>query len=151
MIFSTVPARANGGRAFASWWNVLRTALIAFLGAGAIEELSQSLSNNAAATNVTGVTCDSASYRALNLEVEIYRKTDTAASEKRAWGFVICQWSIQNASWSIIGEEYWGAGDHGLTFSLTGTTVMQLQVATDNKAGSNHVGKLGIKGTTFNL
>lgn len=146
MSAQSIPVRLNGGQVTASWWNLL----LYMFGAGALYETSQTLSNNASATAVTGVTCDSASYRTMTVEYDVYRKTDTAASEVRATGKVVLVWSVQNSSWSIKGEDFIGDA-HGITWTLTGTTVAQLNYATTNIAGANYVGKLNTRASTFNL
>jgi hypothetical protein len=153
-LFTTIPTRVNGaagGTVQASWWNVLRTGLLQMFGLGAVGEGQITLTNNAGATAVTGVTCDSALYRTLIVDYDIYRKTDTAASELRATGRLVIQWSPQNSSWNIASEEYVPNVAHGVTWTLTGTTVVQLNYASSNLAGANYVGTLDARASTFAL
>lgn len=123
-------------------------------------ETSFTLPNNSSATNLTGATCDSATYRSCVFNFDIYRKTDTASSEVRSVGSITFIWSLQDSAWYAMSPVFVGddrsvitnvSTPSGVTFSVSGTTTLQVQVATDNIPGANYVGKLNWTKETFNL
>jgi hypothetical protein len=160
-MFSEIPDRdGSSGSVDYPWWNSLRAAgltLERWFGYGFFSETKQTLSNNAAATNVTGLTVDSADYRSLSVIYNIYRKTDTVGSEVHARGEFELLWSAELAAWQLIGETaaFWTNGaaeDAGVTFSVETTSgVGQVKVATSDIAGANGIHRLSFKATSFEL
>lgn len=144
-----IPERPNGGTAIADWWNIFRTKLIGYFGAGGIGETSFTLPNNqSSATDVTGLSFSISSVRSAIVTYEVSRKTDTALSELRSIGRLFLAYRAQSSAWEILNQQENG-DDSGVTFTVTAGG--QVQVATTNIAGSNYVGTLKFKGESFNV
>jgi hypothetical protein len=101
---------------------------------------SQTLSNNVAATNVTGALLSSATYRGAIIEMEVSRVT--ASSERRSLITFSVQYKASATSgWYIsrYDEDVMDtSAESGVT--LTITLAGQVQYATDNQAGASYVG-----------
>lgn len=139
-LFLSIPERSNGQDVFREWWNDLRTAgmsLEGFLGSGYIPCTSQSLSNAAAATSLTGFAW-AASGAALGVHVEYRAFRKTASSEVLCRGFLDLLLRPSTGLWELVpGVE---SGDpSGLTFSVVGSSG-QLQYASDSMAGGSYDG-----------
>lgn len=154
MALTTVPSRETGritGRVEAGWFNTLKTAieeLQAYLGGGGgFPPTLLTLSNNVAATDVTGAVFSGSSYRSVVFQVDILRKTATASSEVRASGRVTMLYNTQDSVWKTDPIVELQGDDTGVTF--TATTAGQLKYATTNIAGATYVGELYISAITI--
>lgn len=135
MNISDIPVRVNGRKVEASWWNDIRTALLTALG-GATAETQQTISNNAAATAITGLLLDSTTLVYARVLVSVYRQTDAPTKLRQV--FTLDCYFKTGTGWDFepqsVGE------DSGLTFTIDATTG-QISYASSNVAGANYVGK----------
>lgn len=161
MSFTSVTVRENGQKVLYSWFNALRTAGIAadsaitalsasvtslfssYFGAGRIGETSITCTNNQSATDVTGLSISAASYRSGLVQVEVNRKTDS--NEAVSVGFLKLIYKAATSTWELIDEL--GGDEDGVTFTITAAG--QVQYASDNMAGTNYVGKIKFRLSTF--
>lgn len=147
--FTAIPIRANGDDVVADWWNALRLAgvsLEGFVGGGFITNDNFTLTNNQVASNVTGLSFNSAVYTSVIINAEIRRAT---ATQEKVWsGRIIMIWRAFTSTWDVQWE---GVGDEtGVTFTIvTVSTTGQLQYATDNLTGATYTGQLKFKAITF--
>lgn len=147
-LFSSIPVRSNGHRAFASWWNVIRTALINVFGTGALGTTSFTVANNqGAAADVTGLAFTGAVSRSALVHYDIRRKTDTAASEVRERGTLTLLYNAQDSVWDTDANQSYAGAGAGVTFSVT--TAGQVQYTSSSIAGSNYVGQMKFKAEAF--
>ncbi len=105
-------------------------------------QTEHTFTNNQSATNLTGETYNSAIYESFEMTISIIRN---------ARRYILKKYLIFNGTtWDLIdGPGYSNnAAAHGLTFTLTGTTTAQLQVAADN-GGDN--GTIKIKKNLFTV
>lgn len=132
-VFDNIPVRINGTKFEASWWNDLRTALIAaFSGGGSgFVESSHSFTDNQAATDLSGETVNSANFKSAIYEFQIIRGTTVFANGRLYLQYL-------NSAWRLVESAYDG-DSHGLTWSITGTTTAQLKVAADTGAGNGTI------------
>jgi hypothetical protein len=147
MSFLTIPERLNGQKILYDWFNALRGAgvdLEAFVGSGYIGETSFTIANNqGAAANVTGLSFNSASYKAAHIFVRIQRKTDS--SENVSVGVLKAMYRAATTTWEILDEL--GGDFTGVTFSITSGG--QVQYTSTNQSGSNYTGTMKFKAITF--
>lgn len=94
-----------------------------------------SVTDGQSATNLTGETVDSSVYSSARYEYEIIRGTTVFSSGE----FYL---HYRNSTWQfVMGSENRddSAADHGVTFSITGTTTAQLRAALDTGAGNGSI------------
>lgn len=101
---------------------------------------THSVTDGQAATDLAGETFDSASHTSALCFFEVRRGSGPIATSI-GW----FQLSYSGTSWAVFEGPYSGAY-HGVTWSLTGTTVAQLQAALDSGAGN---GTIKIKKSYF--
>lgn len=103
-------------------------------------ETQQSLSNNAAAADITGLVFNKTNYRAVEVKYTIERRTSTQGY--RQIGRLFCAYEAFSDTWSIENIVDTGASGEvtGVTFSITSSG--QIQAATDNTTGSSHICKI---------
>lgn len=89
------------------------------------------VTNGQIATALTGETVDSSLYIACDYAFQIIRGTTVFASGIFSLQFL-------NSAWRLIDRGY-GGDVHGITWSLTGTTVAQLDAAADSGAGNGTI------------
>ena len=142
--FSDITVRRNGPPVVtASWWNVLRSAglrLEQILGGGIYPETQQSITNNAAATNITSLLFSSSTYVGFIANVSCYSNNGT--NERRHIITLTGWYNSKRAQWDMGVEEYGAdctssacaADPSGLTFTITSGG--QVQIASDNMSGS---------------
>lgn len=97
-----------------------------------------SVTDGQSATNLTGETFDSATYSSILIFFEITRGTTV-----KSIGWMTIAWL--NGAWALEEGPYSGIF-HGVTWSLTGTTVAQIKAALDAGAGD---GTIRFKKTYF--
>ena len=113
--FDNWPARANGDRVTASWWNVIRTWAMGYVGQGAISETQFTIANNqSSAASVTGLSVAAASYHSIFVEYHIVRGAVSAS------GQLVAIRRVANSLWEIVSDEYYG-DSHGVTFAIDDT------------------------------
>ncbi len=107
--------------------------------ADALAALEQSftlgISDGQSATDLTGVTADSAVHSSHIYTYEIIRGTTVFSTGVFALHY-------RNSTWQLVmGEDRMddSADDHGVTFSLTGTTTAQVQAATTSGPGAGSI------------
>lgn len=111
-VFSSIPVRSNADRATvdASWWNTIRTALITAFGTGMVDESQFTIADNQTGyTNVTGLSFDHSTTRALNLNYTIYRDNGTVS--RRELGTLRAFYKAREGTWSWERES---SGDDAL-------------------------------------
>jgi len=91
------------------------------------ETYSQTITQGAAAANLSGCTIDSAQYTSRRIGLEISRGTTLFFNQILTCQYVNSAWRVLEGSLDGEGDE--SDGTHGLTYSLTGTTTMQLKIA----------------------
>lgn len=84
------------------------------------------------AANMTGEVFDSSDWRAVIFEFVVMRGTTVWAR-----GNFALFWA--NSVWNLEPGPYFGSGLHGLTFTFTGTTIAQLQLAASSGPGDGEV------------
>lgn len=151
MDVSSIPIRANGTNIDASWWNTIRTFLSGL--DGYLDESSDTITNGASATNVTGWTLDSASYTSGVYEVEVSRSTDSVdafANGRVALQYTAGAWRIQSGM--FIGDADASPGGGGITLTVTEAGgVAQVQYATSTIAGTGYAGTIKFRRVVFNV
>jgi hypothetical protein len=88
--------------------------------------------NGQIATDLTGETFDSATWRAVLIKFHLYRGTTVYT-----FGWIGLFWD--GSAWQMKAGNYFGSGLHGVTFSKSGTTTAQLKLAADSGAGDGEV------------
>lgn len=106
--------------------------------AGLVDKGPFTITDGMAATNLTGVTIDSAVNKSGRLWFEIIRGTTVFAN-----GWISPQYI--NGAWRILEGAYEGE-IHGITWSFSGATILQLKAAADIGAGN---GTLKIKMSVY--
>jgi hypothetical protein len=101
-------------------------------------DISFTIANNQATTNVTGLLFDGISTRSFILDYSIYRKTDTAASALAQVGQLRGVYNTQTSTW-FMSDDYSGQ-NAGVTFSIL--TSGQIRYSSTNIAGANYSGTL---------
>ncbi len=145
-LFSDIPTRRNGDTFYASWVNDIKTALVAFFGAGMIGETQFTIADNQVAyADITGLLLDSTITRAVDIEYTIYR-TNGGATERRERGTLRCLYKPVALAWSFDRESF---GDDALNIasSLNVTSAGQVQYKSDS-IGATYVGKIRYKVVT---
>lgn len=102
------------------------------------------LNNQAAATNLTGITLLSASYKSLKIFYEVRRKTDTQELVENGWLTAI--YKDSTGAWDITAEGTQDGDDAGVSFSMLSN---QVQYTSTNMSGGNYTGTMKIKEVTF--
>jgi hypothetical protein len=92
---------------------------------------THNFTNNQAATDLTGETFASTSYKAVVFEYMVERGTTIFATGRFALHY-------KNSAWVFVDGGYEG-DEHGLTFTLSGTTTAQLRLASDNGGSSGTI------------
>ncbi len=107
-VFSNIPVRSNAdtGMVDASWWNTIRTALIAYFGSGGVDETQFTIADNQTAyANITGLFFDHSVTRALDLAYTIYRDDGTVS--RREIGVLHAMYKAREGTW-YYERESWG-------------------------------------------
>ena len=142
--FSDIPIRANGDpRVVASWWNIIRTALLCSFGSGATAETQFTLPDNTGATDITGLVFSEAAIRDATITYRINRRDDTEGRVEV--GSFRVFYDEETTAWAISrrGEGSIGAAN-GVTFTVVAGTG-QVQYATDLMGGASYAGTLKYK------
>lgn len=144
-LFSAIPVRSNAdtGTVDASWWNTIRTALIAFAGGGVVDETQFTIADNQSSyQNITGLLFDASVTRAVTLEYTIYR-TNGSSIERRESGFVTAFYKAVAAAWSFERVSYGddALGNGTIAQSLNVTSAGQVQYKSDS-IGATYVGTI---------
>ncbi len=145
--FSSIPIRsnANTGLVDASWWNTIRTALINFMGAGAIDETQFTIADNQSGyQNITGLLLDASVTRAVAIHYTIYRST--GAVERREMGVIWAFYKALATAWSFEVDSYGddSLGNGTVSVPLNVTSAGQVQYKSDSMGGS-YSGKMRYK------
>lgn len=120
----------------------LREALIAFfLAGGRATPLVQSIGNTMSATDVTGFTVDSDTTKCKICLYDIERSTDTTT--KQEVGVLFISRNARDEAWRVSTMALLD-DDSGVDFSVTGSTVAQLQYETDTISGASYTGEMRI-------
>lgn len=146
-VFSDIPIRLNGnagGKAYASWWNDIRTALMNAFGNGIVEETQFTIADNVAAyADVTGLLFDSDEVRSVKIEYSIYRTNGTSI-ERREMGTLTLTYKPVAGAWTYARvtdtEDDALNIDDGLICNSAG----QVQYKSDS-VGATYVGKMKYK------
>lgn len=138
-VFSNIPVRSNAdtGMVDASWWNTIRTALVAFFGAGGVDETQFTIADNQAAyTNITNLSFDHSVTRALELEYTVYRDNGTVS--RREIGKLYCLYKAREGTWSYERESKGddSLGNGTISAPLILTSAGQVQYKSDSMAGT---------------
>lgn len=106
---------------------------------GAGTQLKVAVANNQAATNVTGLSVNKASYQAMFFQYTIYRATNSSNVAEIGQGF--CVYNATTDAWAIS-KIAAGDDDSGVTLSIT--SAGQVQYASDNMAGTGYTGYIRV-------
>ncbi len=98
-------------------------------------QASHTVTDNQAATALTGETVDSAAYSSVVYEYEIKRGTTVFSVGRFSLHYRDSAWYV--VLWSDNMDD--AAVAHGVTFSVTGTTTAQLKAALDTGAGNGTI------------
>ena len=102
------------------------------------ETTSFSITNGMAATDITGMTVDSSKYTSMVFRIAINRSTTIMMFQELILHY-------RNSAWEIhLGDEIGTGDDHGLTFTLSGTTTAQVRVASDSSGAGTLRWKQGV-------
>ena len=146
-VFSDIPVRLNGnagGKAYASWWNDIRTALINAFGSGIVAETQFTIADNQSSyADVTGLLFSHLVVRSVKIEYCIYR-TNGSSIERREVGTLICTYKPVAGAWTYARvtdtEDDALNIDDGLICNSAG----QVQYKSDS-VGATYVGKMRYK------
>lgn len=141
MSFLDIPIRQNGQNVDSSWWNSIRSKLVATLPGLSDESEEIPLANNQSSyADVTGIILDSLAFRTYEVPYTVYRVTSTTERAEKG---------VLNAVFKpVLGEWVYSrrtdAGDN--TLNVPGgalhvdASTGQLQYKTDNMSGSDYEG-----------
>lgn len=136
-VFSSIPVRSNADRGTvdASWWNTIRTALIAYAGAGLVDETQFVIADNQTAyTSITGLLFDHSVSRAHEIGYTIYRSDGTTS--RREMGKLFAMYKTQEGTWyyerQSFGDDALGNGT--VSSPLIVTSAGQVQYKSDTFA-----------------
>ena len=141
---SDIPVRLNGQTVVASWWNIIRTTLISYFGAGSIEETQATITNNTTGGTITGLSFDGSLYRAAKVFYSLYRKTDS--NEIAEAGEILLVYKTVAAAWVI--DNVVAVGDADTTFVMDGN---QVDYNSSNLAWSNYEGYIRFTAKTISV
>ena len=99
-LFSSIPIRSNAdtGLVDASWWNTIRTALIAFAGTATIDETQFTIAGTQASyQSVTGLLLDHSVSRAHQIAYTLYRTDGT--NSRRELGVLHAMYKATEGTW----------------------------------------------------
>ena len=102
------------------WAEEVTSVLSSLLGAGDILETTFNVANNVtSATNITGLSFDTATVRSAVIEYSIYRISDTTTSGKAETGVldIVYDNSASSGNKWLLSQE--SNGDSGITFDIT--------------------------------
>lgn len=140
-----IPVRSNSdtGLVNASWWNVLRSAILSIAGAGAIEETQFTIADNQSSyQDVTGLLLDKDVTQSVRIDYTFYR-TNGSTVERRESGYLICLYKPVAAAWTY--ERYsWGDDALNMADGLYLTSAGQVQYKSDS-VGATYVGTMRYK------
>lgn len=146
-VFSDIAVRVNGRTIYASWWNDIRTALIAFVGSGTWAETQFTIADNQSAyANITGLLLDATVSRAVDIDYTIYR-TNGSSIERRERGTLYCHYKAVAAAWTFTRRTHSGDDALNVASSLNVTSAGQVQYKSDS-IGATYVGKIRYKAIT---
>lgn len=116
----------------------LLSAIKSLIALGGDAQINQSIANNQAATDVTGLIFNKANIKSAHIAWNLERKTDTQNEQESGWLYVYHDsaddvWRISTQS---VGD------DAGVTFTITAAG--QVQYASDDLTGTNYSGNLRI-------
>lgn len=146
-ISTSIPYRSNAdtGLVTASWWNVLRTAILELAGASSIVETQFTIADNQSSyQDITGLLLDQSVSRSVRIDYTIYR-TNGSSTERRETGYLICHYKAVAGTWTY---ERFSYGDDALNIAdgLFLTTAGQVQYKSDS-IGATYVGKMRYRST----
>lgn len=149
MSFSDLPVRENGKKIYASWFNDIRTALVAAFGVGGIPEAQFTIADNQSSyQDITGLLLDQNVARVVDVEYTIYR-TNGSSTERRERGVLHCTYKAIAAVWDYNRETLSGDDALNVADSLICNSSGQIQYKSDS-VGGTYVGKIRYKsGITF--
>lgn len=136
-VFSDIPIRSNSdtGLVDASWWNTIRTALIAYAGTAMVDETQFTIAGSQSSyASITGLLLNSTVSRAHEIAYTIYRTDGTTS--RRELGKLFAMFKAQEGTWyyerESIGDDTLGNGtvSDPLIVNATG----QVQYKSDNFA-----------------
>jgi hypothetical protein len=110
-VFSSIPVRSNAdtGLVDASWWNAIRTALIAYAGTATVDETQSTISGTQSSYQSIGLTLDHSVTRAQQIEYTIYRDDGTVS--RREMGTLHAMYKAREGTWYYERESH---GDDAL-------------------------------------
>lgn len=143
-LFSDIPIRSNAdtGLVNASWWNAIRTALIAYAGTGVVDETQYTINGTTGTYTATGLVLSSTVSRATQLAYTVVR--DDGTTSRREMGYLHAMFKNREGTWYYERESY---GDDALG---NGTVADSLRVnpstgSIDYKADNFASGTIKIK------
>jgi len=141
---TTLPIRYNGQRIDASWFNTIRSFILASF-SGIFPQASYTLDNNSTVA-ISDYTFDKDDIMSATIEYHAERSDDSNPLGVRT-GKLRVQWD--GTTWTIAEAEIDGP-DMGIEFTISeNVSVAQLGYVTSNYAGTNYVGRLDLKALSF--
>lgn len=151
MNFSDIPVRINGTNIDASWFNTIRTLLIAFFPNvfGNIASPFTIANNQSSYANITDFIFDSTIATSQIGRYEIYRKTDS--SERIETGTIVAHYKPIADTFTYYRRADGDEDALNVDASLyVDPSTGQVQYKSDNMSGANYVGKFSyIISTSF--
>lgn len=141
MSFSDIPIRENGQEIDSSWFNTIRSMLVAiFPGAGSNISAPFTIANNQSSyADITGLLLDNTEATSWVLKYEIYRKTDSA--ERHEVGTMTISYKPIDDAFTLSRVADHGDDAMNIDDAFFVTTLGQVQYKSDNISGSSYVGK----------
>jgi len=143
--FDTIPVRSNGDitPVTASWWNIIRTQLVAFealFGGGATAEAQFTVANNqSSAADVTDMVLDKTTYAGGLIWYSVAVRDDTEG--RRETGFIHITYEAETDAWDVSQETKVSIGTiSGVVFTIT--SAGQVQYTSANLTGGGYTGKM---------
>lgn len=138
MTFADIPTRSNSQRVDASWWNIIKEALIATFPSIA-GETQITVTNNASAVDIPGMILDSSLFVFGKFGICVYRQDDTP-NKFRTFATITLLF-VSGTGWKIeVDYDNYDSVLTGITFDVNVTTG-QVKYDTTNMTGTNYIGK----------
>lgn len=106
-IFSDIPIRSNAdtGLVNASWWNAIRSALIAYAGSGLVDETQGTVAGTTGTYTSLALTLAHTVSRAHQIAYTIYR--DDGTTSRREFGHLLAMYKAREGTW-YYERQSWG-------------------------------------------
>jgi hypothetical protein len=134
-VFDSIPIRNNADTILvdASWWNIIRTALVNYFGSGSTGAAQFTIvDNQATPANITNMVIDHTVYQYASVEYSIIRSDGT--HKRRERGMLYLSYDTVNG-W-VLERDSGNTDALNLASSLSITSAGQVQYISDSMGGS---------------